>query len=204
MAASRTTGATDCAADGTKARTVAETARSIAMATLSLPSSMIFRTSPVRAITSAETTPAVTAPSGAIGLAARAMGSINRGGMPADADSRASSTASDPTERDTPGRASRFASIDLALDRRLDTVPIGQPSWLAASLRDLPSSSHRTMGMRYFSGRRLNSASSRSVRSSVRPCDTTSGSGTAGIGISRARRLALIALAFIAVWYATP
>ena len=62
--------------------------------------------------------------------------------------------------------AERLVSIDRALDRRLDTVPIGQPSWLAASLCVRPSRSHRTMGVRYFSGRRLNSRSRDSASSS--------------------------------------
>jgi hypothetical protein len=55
------------------------------------------------------------------------VGPIHRVGRPADADSWANSTASEPTEGDTPRRDNRLASITLALDRRLDTVPTGHP-----------------------------------------------------------------------------
>ena len=58
--------------------------------------------------------------------------------------------------------------------------------------------------MRYFSGRRLNSRSRASARSSRMLSGTAIGSGMSGTWPSRAHRLAFIALAFVAVWYATP
>ena len=62
--------------------------------------------------------------------------------------------------------ASRFASIARAVASRLATVPSGKPKCRAASLRVLPSRSHRTMTARYLSGRRLSSWSSSGCRSS--------------------------------------
>ena len=109
-----------------------------------------------------------------------------------------------PTDSDRPRRANRFASIDLALDRRLDTVPTGQPSCSAACRWLLPPNSHRTMVVRYFSGRRLNSRSRASASASRRSSRAAIGSGISDIWISRTRRLDLIDLAFMAVWYATP
>ena len=81
---------------------------------------------------------------------------------------------------------------------------MGQPSCSAASLWVLPSNSQRTMGMRYFSGRRLNSRSKLGQASSGCSTLAASGSGMSDTWLSRTRRLALIALAFMAVWYATP
>ena len=129
---------------------------------------------------------------------------INLVGMLADAASCATRTASDPAESDMPCWVSRLASIAFALDNRPETVPMGHPSRSAASRWDLPSNSHRTMGMRYLSGRRLNSRSSHSVWSSRWSSDTVSCSGMSVTWLSRIRLFALVDLAFKAVWHATP
>ena len=81
---------------------------------------------------------------------------------------RASATAPPPATRPTaPARAGRAASpaSPAPVASRPATVPSGRPSCRAASLRVLPSRSHRTMTARYLSGRRLNSWSSRGCRS---------------------------------------
>ena len=67
------------------------------------------------------------------------------GGADADADPADNTAATDPPENTTPRRVSRFASITLALASRLATLPSGMPSCRAASLRVMPSRSHRTM-----------------------------------------------------------
>jgi hypothetical protein len=59
---------------------------------------------------------------------------VSESGTLADADPWDTTTTSDPIESDTPRRDKRLASIALALDRRLDTVPTGHPSWFATSL----------------------------------------------------------------------
>ena len=55
-------------------------------------------------------------------------------------------TARAPPDRAMPRRASRSASLRRPAARRLATVPSGQPSCRAASLRVSPSRSHRTIG----------------------------------------------------------
>ena len=55
-----------------------------------------------------------------------------------------SDAANEAADTARPYRASRLASMALARDSRLDTVPSGTPSCSAASLRVLPSRSQRT------------------------------------------------------------
>ena len=73
----------------------------------------------------------------------------------------------------------------LALAKRPATVPSGQPSWRAASLRPLPSRSHRTTTARYLSGRRLNSWSRIGCRSGQGSLSVTAGSGMEVTCLSR-------------------
>ena len=62
-----------------------------------------------------------------------------------DAEPTDNTAATDPPENTTPRRVSRFASIPLALARRLATLPSGMASCRAASLRVMPPRSHRMM-----------------------------------------------------------
>ena len=83
-------------------------------------------------------------------------------------------------------------------------VPSGTPSCRDASLRVLPSRSHRTMTTRYLSGRRLSSLSSRGWRSCHRSCSPTAGWGISITCLSRSFLRAASARAFNAVRCATP
>ena len=78
-------------------------------------------------------------------------------GTPADAAVCKSVAANDPPETASPCRAIRLASKSRARASRLATVPSGHASCRAASLRVLPSRSHKTMRTRDCSGSRLNS-----------------------------------------------
>lgn len=152
----------------------------------------------VRRATSTEIRPVAAALPAPNRLAAFAVESISLAGTLAVASSDTSTTSVPPVGV-VPLWRIRFTSIDLALDDRPETVSTGTPSCSAASLRVRPSRSHRTMGTRYFSGRRLNSSSSNDSRSSRRSSNPATGSGMSGTWPSRARLLARIALAFIAV-----
>ena len=92
---------------------------------------MAFTTPSVRAATFAEITPAACPAAGR--LAALIVDATRTGGTDAGADP-ADSTATEP-EVATPRQVSRFASSALALARPLATVPSGQPSCRATSLR---------------------------------------------------------------------
>ena len=89
------------------------------------------------------------------------------------------SAASVATDGAAPALASRLASRIFALDSRPETVPMGHPSRSAATLSVVPCNSQRTMGMRYLSGRRLNSRSNSPSRSSRCCSPTAPGSGIA-------------------------
>ena len=123
-------------------------------------------------------------------------------GTPADAEWERAA-ASHPPDAASPRRASRLASSPLALARPLATVPSGQPSRRAASLRVWPSRSHRTTNARSRSGSRANSSSSRNSSSSSR-ASATAGSGSTPIRTSRRLLLAAAALTRTAVCRATP
>src|SRR5262249_22888902 len=104
---------------------------------------MAFTTPSVRAATLAVTPPA--ARPAASRLAALIVDATSAGGADADDDPADNTAATDPPENTMPRRVSRFATITLALPSRLATLPSGRPSCWAASLRVMPSRSHRTM-----------------------------------------------------------
>ena len=85
------------------------------------------------------------------------MESNNRPGTHAARAPSVNNVPSAAAETAAPPPDSRAASVLRAVARRLDSVPSGNPSCRAASLRLRPSSSHRTTGSRYFSGRRASS-----------------------------------------------
>src|SRR5262249_3959688 len=120
---------------------------------LSLVRDMDCITPSARAATFTGTTPAAAARPAASRLAALTVEHATEGGTKAEAASCDSTAARVPPDNDRPCRSNRLASMALALARRLPTVPSGRPSWRAASLRDLPAKSHRTIGRRYLSGR---------------------------------------------------
>src|SRR5439155_25040037 len=95
----------------------------------------------VRAVTFAEMIPAPRPP--ARRLATWIVDATRAGGADADADPADNTAAIDPPENTTPRWLSRFASITRALANRLATLPSGMPSCRAASLRVMPSRSHR-------------------------------------------------------------
>ena len=135
--------------------------------------------------------------------AAAAVGRTRDDGIAAPEASWASNAASDPPERDTARRDTRFASIDLPLRSRPESVPTGQPTRRAASSCVVPSRSQRTMGVRYFRGSRANSRSSTASRSSGgRGVDP--GSGITATVLSLDLCLARIPFALRAVRQATP
>src|SRR5713226_3660541 len=105
---------------------------------------MAFTTPSVRAATLAEITPVAAALPAANRLAALIVDATRAGGADADADPADHTAAIDPPENTVPRWVSRFASITLALASRLATLPSGMPSCRAASLRVMPSRSHRT------------------------------------------------------------
>src|SRR5215475_5771965 len=113
---------------------------------------MLFRTPSVRAATLPETAPVAAACPAEKRLAALIVEDTTGLGTPADATFCDNTAANAPPDTARPCRASRFASIALALANCPATVPSGQPSCRAASLRVLPSRSHRTMAARYLSG----------------------------------------------------
>ena len=105
---------------------------------------MAFITPSVRAATWAEIRPDAACPA-ATRVTALIVEDTTEVGTHADAAFWDSTAANAPPDTARPCRASRFASIALALASRLATVPSGQPSCRAASLAVLPSRSHRTM-----------------------------------------------------------
>jgi hypothetical protein len=81
----------------------------------------------------------------AIRLAALIVDATRASGADADADPTDKTAATEPPDKTMPRWVSRFASNALALASRLATLPSGMPSCRAASLRVIPSRSHRTM-----------------------------------------------------------
>jgi len=116
---------------------------------------MVFRTPCVRVATEPEITPA--AFPAARRVAKLIVEVTTVGGTTADATECESIAANDQPDTANPCRVSRFASSALALARPLATVPSGQPSCRATSLRVWPSRSHRTINARNSAGNRLNS-----------------------------------------------
>lgn len=187
-----------------QAKPTAANSSSTAVVLFSFVTSMVFSTPSVRAATLTEIRPVVACPA-AKKLAAWIVEDTTEAGTPADAAFRDSTAANAPPDKATPRWASRFASIALARDSRLATVPSGTPSCRAASPRVLPSRSDRTRTPRYLSGRRLNSWSSRGRRSSQESCSAaTAGSGISVTCLSLALLLATVRLACNAAWWATP
>jgi hypothetical protein len=165
---------------------------------------MAFTTPFVRTATFTEITPAAACPA-AKPFAVLIVEDTTEVGTNADAALCASSAANAPPDKATPRPVSRFVSITLAVASRLATIPSGIPSCRAASLRVLLSKSHRTMTARYLSGRRLNSSSRTGCRSRQRSfCSAKAGSGISIACLSLAHRLAKVARALSAVWWATP
>ena len=99
----------------------------------------------VRAATLAGITPGAAACPAATRVTALIVFDTTATGAPADATFCASTAAIAPPDSTTPRRASRFASITRARASRLATLPSGMPSCRAASLRVMPSRSHRTI-----------------------------------------------------------
>ncbi len=99
---------------------------------------MLFNTPFVRAATLTEITPASAAGLAANWLAAWTVDMVNEGGTQADAAFGTNAKTAMPPESAMPGRASLFANKALAFTSRVATVPSGQPSWKAASLRVFP------------------------------------------------------------------
>jgi len=87
---------------------------------------------------------------------------------------------------ETPRRASRLRSRARARLNRLETVPTGHPSALAASAWVCPSSSHRTTGSRNRSGNLVSSSWTSADRS---------GSGSCGARAGRVSSCSVVAIA---------
>ena len=99
----------------------------------------------------------------------------------------------------TPARASRFASIALALESRPETVPMGQPSCSAASGGSCPPARRGRSGCDTCraGGSTLGPAIGQVV---PMVSGAAAGSGISVTWPSRIRLFALVALAFKAVW----
>src|SRR5262249_22671058 len=130
--------------------------RATAVMVLSLVSNMAFTTPSDKAATLVEKRPAAAWPA-ATRVTAWIVADNTAGGTLAETASSDNRAANAPPDRPTPFAASRVANILRARATRLATVPSGQPSCRAASLTVLPSRSHRTITVRYFSGNRLTS-----------------------------------------------
>src|SRR5229473_8503222 len=113
---------------------------------------MVRKTPWVRAITLADINAAAPLPA-AIMREILTVLAKRDGGTHAEARFCPKATAKTAPEIVRPRRVSRLASIPRALANRPESVPGNQPSCRAASCRDLPSKSHKTMGTRYLLGR---------------------------------------------------
>src|SRR5260370_40165579 len=113
---------------------------------------MVRNTPWVRAITLADINAAAPLPA-AIRRAALTVFASRDGGTQAEARFCPKAPARTAPEIVKPRRVSRLASIPRARANRPESVPGNQPSCRAASCRDLPSKSHKTMGTRYLLGR---------------------------------------------------
>ena len=174
-----------------------ETATAVAI--LILVINMDFKTPSVRTATWVETTPRVALRPSAISPAAFEVDSTSRYGRLVTRGLCEIMNAVTLAEGASGSRLRRLAKRVRPRERRPETVPIGQPSRIAASLCDFSSRSQRMIGTRYFSGRRVSSRSSWSLRSWPSLFGTLNGSGKGSTVRSRASRLSRVARAFKAV-----